>query len=68
MLPLSVKIMYDKSSSDAPYVAYNPELDVVSCGPTEKKARKNLHEVVGIVVGEAKKKNKLDDLLREAGF
>ena len=67
-MPLSVKLMYDKSSSDAPYVAYNPELDIASCGPTEEKARSNLHEVVEIVIEEAKKKNKLSELLRESGL
>lgn len=57
---MTVKIIYDKHSGDAPYIAYNPELDVSSCGLTEKKARENLHEVVGIVLKEAGKK--------EAGF
>lgn len=68
MLPLTIKVMYDKSSSDAPFVAYNPELDVASCGPSEEKARENLHEVVEIVIEQARKKGKLNELLKEAGF
>jgi len=68
MLPLTVKVMYDKSSSDAPFVAYNPELDVASCGPTEEKARENLHEAVELVIEHAKKKGNLNVLLKEAGF
>lgn len=66
--PLTIKIMYDKRSSDAPFVAYSPELDVASCGKTEEKARQNLHEVVEIFLEEAKKKGKLDDFLKDQGF
>lgn len=58
----------DKSSKDAPWVAYNPELDVASCGPTEKKARENLKEALGIVLVGAKKDGNLVDLLKNAGF
>lgn len=46
----TVEISYDKESSDAPFVAYNPELDVASCGPTEEKARENLKEAIEIVL------------------
>ena len=67
-LPMTIKLIYDKSSKDAPFVAYNPELDVSSCGKSEEHARKNLHEVVEIVLEEAEKKGKLNDLLKEAGF
>ena len=48
-IPMTIKIMVDKRSKDAPFVAYTPELDVVSCGPTEEKARQNLHDAVEIV-------------------
>ena len=65
---MTIKITYDKRSKDAPFIAYTPELDVASCGPTEKKARKNLHEAVQIVLEEAKKKGKLVELLEELGF
>ena len=58
----------DNSSSDAPWVAYNPELDVASCGPTEKKARENLKEALDIVLVGAKKDGNLEDLLTNAGF
>ncbi len=68
ILPLTVKIMLDKRSKDAPFVAYSPELDVASCGPTEEKARKNLHEAVSIVLEEMQKKGKLAEFLLESGF
>ncbi len=55
-MPMTVKIMIDKRSKDASFIAYTPELDVVSCGPTEEKARQNLHDAVEIIVEEAKKK------------
>lgn len=67
-LPLTVKIIYDKASSDAPYVAYSPEFDIASCGPTEEKARDNLREAVGILLEEANRKKRLGELLSELGF
>ena len=67
-VPMTVKIIVDKRSKDAPFVAYTPELDVTSCGPTEEKARKNLHEAVEIVLEEAERKEKLPELLEGMGF
>lgn len=67
-LPLTVKVFLDESSKDAPWVAYNPELDVASCGPTEKKARENLKEALDIVLVGAKKDGNLEELLKNAGF
>ena len=58
----------DETSKDAPWVAYNPELDVASCGPTEKKARQNLKEAIDIVLAGAKKDGNLEGLLKNAGF
>ena len=51
-LPLTTKIFLDKRSSDAQYVAYCPELDVASCGPTKEKARFMLSEAIKIVLEE----------------
>ena len=66
-LPFTVKVFVDESSKDAPWIAYNPELDVASCGPTEKKARENLKEALDIVLVGAKKDGNLEDLLKNAG-
>lgn len=55
VFPLTIKIIYESESEDAPFVAYTPELDVASCGPTEEKARSNLLEAVKIVLEEAEK-------------
>lgn len=68
ILPLTVKIMMDKRSKDAPYVAYTAELDVSSCGPTETKARENLHEAAQILLEEINKKGDLATFLEELGF
>lgn len=68
MLPLTVKIIEDKRSKDAPFVAYTPELDVASCGSTEGKARQNLHEAVQIFLEEIGKKGDLPIFLEELGF
>ena len=68
MLPMTVKITIDKRSKDAPFVAYTPELDLASCGPTEEKAKKNLHEAVEIFFEEMQTKGKLEEFLKEVGF
>ena len=67
-LPFTVKVFLDEASGDAPWVAYNPELDVASCGPTEKKARANLKEALDIVLAGAKKDGNLEELLKNSGF
>lgn len=68
MLPLTIKIIKDKRSKDAPFVAYTPELDVASCGPSESKARENLHEAAEILLEEINKKGALGGFLEELGF
>lgn len=68
LLPLTIKIIEDKKSKDAPFIAYSPEFDVSSCGPTEEKARQNLHEAITIFVEEVEKKGKLKEILEELGF
>ena len=62
------KIIVDKHSKDAPFIAYAPELDIASCGPTEEKARENLHEAVKITMQEIERKGKLTEFLKEMGF
>ena len=62
-LPLTIKVFYEGTSKDAPWVSYNPELDVASCGPTEKKARENLKEAIDIVLSGAKEDGNLKELL-----
>lgn len=50
------------------YVAYAPELDVSSCGPTEAKAKHNLREAVRLFLEEAEKLGTLNQILDEAGY
>jgi predicted RNase H-like HicB family nuclease len=66
--PISIKIIYEPEAVDAPFVAYIPEFDISSCGKTEEEAKKNVREVLGITLEEVKKKNKLEDFLKEAGI
>ena len=67
-IPLTVKLTEDKQSKSAPWVAYTPELDVASCGPTIGKAKQNLSEAVQIILKGAAEEGNLKDLLLEAGF
>ena len=68
VLPITVKIIYEKASLDAPFVAYSPELDVASAGPTEPKARANLKEAINLVLEGAREDGNLDEFLEEVGF
>ena len=67
-IPLTIKLSKDKQSKSTPWVAYNPELDVASCGPTEDKAKKNLNEAIQIILNGAAEDGNLKDLLLESGF
>lgn len=67
-LPLTIKIIHAPESSDAPYVAYCPELDIASCGPTPIKAKSMLNEAIQIVLLDAKKRGTLDEYLESVGF
>ena len=67
-IPLTVKLLKDKQSKSAPWVAYTPELDVASCGPTQDKAKQNLTDAVQIVLKGAVEDGNLKDLLLESGF
>lgn len=67
-IPLTIKLSEDKKSKSAPWVAYTPELDIASCGPTKEKAKKNLFEAIQIILNGAAEDGNLKDLLLEAGF
>lgn len=67
-LPLTVKIIYEPEAKGSEYVAYSPEFEVASCGPTEEKARKNLQEAIELVIEVAADEGTLDDLLETVGF
>ncbi len=68
MLPMTIKITIDNRSKDASFIAYSPEFDVSSCGPTEEKARKNLHTAVEILIQEVGNKGKITEFLKDLGF
>ncbi len=67
-IPLTIKLTEDKQSKSAPWVAYTPELDVASCGPTVEKAKQNLTEAVQIVLKGATEDGNLKDLVRTIFF
>ncbi len=50
------------------YVAYNPELDVSSCGDTIERARHNLSDAVKGFLLSARKHGTLAEILEEAGY
>lgn len=46
VLSFTVKIIQEKESKEAPFVAYSPELDIASAGSTKAQAKKNLSEAI----------------------
>ena len=45
------------------FIAYNPELDISSCGKNQEQARKNFSTAVSLFLEEAKKMGTLQELL-----
>ena len=50
------------------FVAHTRELDVSSCGGTQRSAVRNLKEAVRLFLEEAEKMGTLDRILEEAGY
>ncbi len=50
------------------FVAYNPELDVSSCGPTLEKAKINIKDAISGFLKSAAKMGTLREILEEAGY
>ena len=67
-LPLTIKVFKDGSSKESPFVAYNPELDVSSCGRTEEEAKEMLEEAISLTISGAVEDGTLNQLLAEAGL
>lgn len=67
-LPLTIKVFYEGTSKDAPWVSFNPEFKVASCGPTPKKAEANLKEAIRGVLETCEDIGTLEELMLDAGF
>ena len=50
------------------FVAYNPELDVSSCGPTLEKAKVNINDAIRGFLKSAVKMGTVSEILEEAGY
>ena len=50
------------------FVAYNPELDVSSCGNSVPEAKENLHDAISGFLKSARKHGTLSTILEEAGY
>jgi len=67
-LPLTIKVFFEGTSSDAPWVSYNPEFKVASCGSTSKKAEANLKDAIQGFLDTCKDLGTLKEVMHEAGF
>ena len=65
---LTITIIYEADSKDAPFVAYIPEFDISSCGSTQDEAVKNVKEALTITLDEAEKDGTTDEMLADLGF
>jgi predicted RNase H-like HicB family nuclease len=50
------------------FVAYNPELDVSTCGATVEKAKENIRDAIRGFLRSATKLGTLGGILEEAGY
>ena len=50
------------------FVAYNPELDVSSCGSTLEKAKMNIKDAIRGFLKSSAKMGTLNEILEEAGY
>ena len=50
------------------FVAYNPELDVSSCGTTLQEAKKHIRDAIKGFLKSAAHIGTLDQILQEAGY
>lgn len=50
------------------HIAYNPQLDISSCGDTPEEAQLHLREAVSAFIEEAHSMGTLPQILEEAGF
>ncbi len=67
-LPLTIKVFYEGTSKEAPYVAFNPEFRVASAGKTKTQAKRNLKEAVHGFLKTCKDIGSLEEILNEGGF
>ncbi|KKR09870.1 MAG: hypothetical protein UT37_C0009G0021 [Parcubacteria group bacterium GW2011_GWA2_39_18] len=67
-LPLTIKLFKENSSKEAPFVAYNPELDISSCGKNEEEAKKMLTKAIELLLKGARDDGTLKLILEEAGL
>ena len=66
--PITIKVIHEQDATDAPYVAYIPEFDVSSCGPSENVAVENVKQVLDILLDEVNREGHLENFLDELGF
>ena len=50
---------------DVPFVAYSPELDILSCGKTEDEAKKMLREAISLTLAETEKDGTTENFLEK---
>lgn len=66
MIPIDYDIIVFKE--DETYVAYCPELDLLSCGNIIEHAKEMLKTAVRLFIEEAEKMEALEDILEEAKY
>lgn len=64
MIPIEYDMIIFKE--DETYVAYCPEIDVLSCGNSVEHAREMLKTAVRLFLEEAEKMGTIEDIMKEA--
>lgn len=64
MVNLTVNVFQDGNQ----WVAYNPSLDLSTCGDTIKEAQRNFAEAVNLFLEECRRKGTLEVVLKSCGW
>ena len=67
-MPLAIKVFYEGTSKESPYVAYSSEMDISAGGKTSPEAKKNLVGVIEEILSYKSEDGTLGAYLQELGF
>ena len=68
IMPLAIKVFYEGTSEESPYVAYSSEMELCAGGKTSDEAKRNLVNVIEEVLDYKSDDGTLDAYLLELGF
>ncbi len=68
IMPVAIKVFFEGTSKESPYVAYSSELELCAGGKTTDEAKRNLIDIIEEVLDYKSADGTLDAYLEELGF